>query len=435
MKNSMINTFESLKLNLSVIGNQVYLNGEKLKVELLEFICAKHNLDLTQQDAKIFYQAILKKEIYKKIPRYSKKVEHPIFGAPETILQPINSKKKELNPVELLEEFPFADEVSKSRALALMITPFIYFGCNSIIPVGIYLGNRERIGKDYLASLTRQLANNDSGEFPPLENEEETRKILQSITINQEEFAHFANNTNHMASAALEQAITARVLKGRVLGSNEISTMPFNVIVTLSGNTGWTLTSDMFYRSVIVALHMDEDSIIQRNFVKSPVVLIQQNRLAYWNGIKQMYSTWIGKGKPCGSIKHTTFPEWANIICGIIEANGYVNPLTKSEAGTLNTLADRDVEEWKKLLPIIKEHKTPVSGKEILQMAENAELFDFFDFNKHGMKVAFGKVIKKFSNRWFGDYRLIPVSVILTGTNTNKQHYIVETKKEGVEFK
>lgn len=429
MKTTKIKQFEELDLDLSIIGNQIYLENKKLTTELLDFICASEGRNITQQDAKIFFHAICMSKIYKKIPRYSKKVDHPLFGAPKTILQIKWSEKKELNPVELLEEFPFADEIAKSRALALMITPFIYLGNNEVLPVGIYLGNRERIGKDYLASLTRQLANNDTGEFPPLENEEETRKILQSVTINQEEFAHFANNTNHMASSALEQAITAKILKGRILGSNEISTMPFNVIVTLSGNTGWTLTSDMFYRSLIVALHMDEDSIIQRNFKKSPAILIQENRLAYWNGIRKMYEVWLKKEKPCGTIKHTTFPEWARIIGGIMEANGYINPLTKSEAGTLNTLADRDVEEWKKLLPILLENKLPVSGKEIQLIAENADLFDFFDFKKHGMKIAFGKIIKKFTNRWFGKYRLVPISMLLSGANTNKQQYLVETKE------
>jgi hypothetical protein len=232
-----------------------------------------------------------------------------------------------------------------------------------------------------------------------------------------------------MASPALEQAITARVLKGRVLGSNEISTMPFNVIVTLSGNTGWTLTSDMCYRSIIVALHLDDDSIIQRKFSSCPTLEIRTNKEKYWNHIKKMYSVWVEKGKPSGSITHATFPEWARIIGGVMEANGYVNPLTPSEAGTLNTLADRDAEEWKKLLPIMYKNKTPLTGKEIQLMAENNELFEFFDFSKHGMRIAFGKLIRKFSNRWFGEYRLIPASLILLGTNSNKQMYLVEKKE------
>jgi len=42
---------------------------------------------------------------------------------------------------------------------------------------------------------------------------------------------------------------------------------------------------------------------------------------------------------------------------------------------------------------------------------------------------AFGKIIKKFTNRWFGELRLIQASSILTGNNTNKQQYIIETKE------
>jgi len=94
--------------------------------------------------------------------------------------------KKTKNIEELLINFPFADKISRSRAIALLITPFIYI--NGIKPIGVYLGNRERIGKDYLASITRILANDTAGELPPLQNDEETRKTLLALSMANEEF-------------------------------------------------------------------------------------------------------------------------------------------------------------------------------------------------------------------------------------------------------
>jgi len=308
-----------------------------------------------------------------------------------------------------------------------MITPFIHI--NGITPIGIYLGNRERIGKDYLASLTRILANDNCGELPPLKQDEETRKSLLALALANEEFAHFSNNTGHMNSPSLEQAVTSLVLKGRILGRTEIIHIPFNLIVSLSGNAGWSLTPDLTYRSVIVVLHSDEEDILQRDFKTSPSLLADQHKEEFWNTIKEMYDVWVNKGKPKGSINHATFPEWSRTICGIMEANGYKNPLTHTNAGTITSLIDRDGEEWKRFLPLLVEINRPLSIKEMIETAEANEYFEYFDFTRHGYRTAFGKLVKKYCGRWFNNQKLVKLGIILQGTNTGRQKYFVETKE------
>jgi len=427
------NTLEILKnLNPQIIGSKLYDENEKeITIEKIVCLATKEDISISQSNATMILKSILSKDLLTEIPSYSKKVNHPVYGAPKTIKQKIKNPTKEIIKIEeLLEGFPFADEITKSRAIALLITPFIYI--NGITPIGIYLGNRERIGKDYLASLTRILANDNCGELPPLKNEEETRKSLLALALANEEFAHFSNNTGHMNSPSLEQAVTSRILKGRILGKTEIIHVPFNLIVSLSGNAGWSLTPDLTYRSVIVVLHSDEEDILQREFKKSPATMAEQHREKFWNAIKQMHNKWVKEGKPKGKINHATFPEWAKIIGGIMESNGYVNPLTYSNAGTITSLIDRDGEEWKRFLPLLYEVNEPLSIKEMIQVAETNEYFDYFDFTKHGYRTAFGKLVKKFCDRWFNNYRITKVGVILGDTNTGKQKYLVE--KKGVEL-
>ena len=142
-----------------------------------------------------------------------------------------------------------------------------------------------------------------------------------------------------------------------------------------------------------------------------------------------MYTTWVKKGKPKGTIPNATYPEWASIIGGIMESNGYLNPLTPSNAGVIQGLIDRDGQAWKELLPILYSQNTAFSTKDIIEISINNEIFDFLDFHKHGSKVFFGKLCKKYVNRWFGEYRLTMMGAILIGNNTNKQQYKVEYKE------
>lgn len=416
--------------NPQIIGMKIYDDKQnEITADRITCMAAKKDVSISVANANMIISSILTKDILPNIPRYIKQVNHPIFGAPKTIKHIQNYKNnKTRNVEELLDGFPFADNISKSRALALLITPFIHI--DGIIPIGIYLGNRERIGKDYLALLIRMLANDDSGELPPLKDDEETRKTLLALALSNEEFAHFSNNTGHMNSPSLEQAVTSRILKGRILGKTEVVHTQYNLITSLSGNTGWSLTPDLTYRSVIVVLHSDEDDIVQKEFKSSPAHQIELYREEYWNAIKQMYDNWVEKGKPKGKINNATFPEWANIIGGIMEANGYINPLTPSNAGTIQSLVDRDGEEWKNFIVHLYNLHQAVSIKEMIQIAENNDFFEYFDFTKHGYRTAFGKLVKKYCNRWFNEHRLIKEGTEMQGTNTAKQKYIVQTINE-----
>lgn len=424
------NTLELIrKIDPQIIGNKIYdKNEDEITADKLVCLGALEDISISTANANMILNSILAKDLLKNIPRYTKKANHPVYGSPKTIKQITKWKNKKTRKLEeLLEGFPFADEITRSRAISLLITPFIYI--NGITPIGIYLGNRERIGKDYLASLTRILANDNCGELPPLKNEEETRKSLLALALANEEFAHFSNNTGHMNSPSLEQAVTSKVLKGRILGKTEITHVPFNLITSLSGNAGWSLTPDLTYRSVIVVLHSDEEDILQREFKNSPAILAEQHREEFWNTIKNMYNNWVQKGKPKGKINHATFPEWSKIIGGIMEANDYINPLTYTNAGTITSLIDRDGEEWKRFLPMLAKLNEPLSIKDMIQIAETNEYFEYFDFSKHGYRTAFGKLVKKYCGRWFNNYRIIKTGTQLTGTNTGKQTYTIELKE------
>lgn len=429
MNYATLNDISELLTDSQIIGNLLYTpQMKKITPEKIVFLSAEQNISISTANAKVIIEAILSRDLLPDLKKYKSKLNHPVFGSPKTIkdVQKWDNKKTR-NIEDLLLNFPFADKVSKSRAIALLITPFIHI--NGIKPIGVYLGNRERIGKDYLASLTRILANDTAGELPPLQNDEETRKTLLALSMANEEFAHFSNNIGHMNSPSLEQAVTSKVLKGRILGKSEVINVPYNLITTLSGNAGWSLTPDLTYRSVIVALHSNDDNILSREFNSCPALTAEHYRQEYWNCIKKMFQKWVKKGKPKGKLNNATFPEWASIIGGIMEVNGYLNPLTPTNAGVISSLVDRDGGAWKELLPVLHASNGIYSIKEMIQIAINNEMFDFLDFGKHGSRVFFGKLCKKYCGRWFGHYRLHKVGAILIGTNTGKQQYEVEFKE------
>jgi len=67
--------------------------------------------------------SIISRRLLSKIPAFTKEVKHPVYGAPKTIKQTKQWKNKKTRPIEqLLEGFPFADEITKSRAISLIHT-------------------------------------------------------------------------------------------------------------------------------------------------------------------------------------------------------------------------------------------------------------------------------------------------------------------------
>jgi hypothetical protein len=227
---------------------------------------------------------------------------------------------------DVLQDFPWADEGrSKSVALAAMLTTF----ATSLLPEGalrpvfIYLANREGAGKTICAQLATVAGLGSTETTSAPADNAECRKVLLAAIMESKPALLFDNCRGHLAFGSLEAIATSANYGDRILGKSESFSGPNLLTVILTGN-GLTTSPDLRRRALFVELVMQEERSEDRTYKRildEPALLAMRPKLlaALWAMVRH----WNRSGRPKPSRGHGSFPRWAEIIGGIVEAAGY----------------------------------------------------------------------------------------------------------------
>jgi DNA polymerase I-like protein with 3'-5' exonuclease and polymerase domains len=268
---------------------------------------------------------------------YPKKGYDPRFAtyllsdAPELYRMSIEDAHAKID--SLLSGFCFTNDQSKTHAIARILTPFArgLLGWTIRVPLWFFSANRPRAGKDYLAACTLIIYEGASFEDLPIGKEsEETAKRIMSAARNGRRFMHFSNCQVYLQDQYLIQALTNPVIAGRRLGSNEATSdlsVPNEMEFSLSGNIGLTFRDDLEPRMRKIELAFFEEDANSRTFPdKFLHRTIKDDRAGFLSAIAAIYRGWAAVGFPEGKTPFTTYPEWAAIVGGVMQANGYGDP-------------------------------------------------------------------------------------------------------------
>ena len=333
----------------------------------------------------------------------------------------------------MIKEFCFQSNDDYNMAIASIITPFLrglYTSFNCRTPVYIYKGNRERVGKDYLAGINGLIYEGVALEEPPLNNtenkgnsNEELRKKILSAFISGRKRLHFSNNKGYINNAVFESVITASTYSDRILGKNESPIFDNELEFSLSGNVGIGLTPDLVNRSRIINLFFDKEDANARIFKRPDLhKWVLDNRELVLSSIYGLIKNWFEKGCPDGIKKFSSFPEWARVCGGIMESAGYESPC-KSTIEDLSVGMDSETRDMKLLFECCYETKPNkgLSKHDIKNIIDKEEIFSYYDFEKKSDQVRFGNKILKFVGRILSD---IKMSVVDKSIRTSRQKYI-----------
>ena len=320
----------------------------------------------------------------------------------------------------LFKEFCFKDdsEEDKTKSLWGLLTPYIrglYDNWNTRTPVFVYFANRERAGKDYLAAIRILVFEGTATEEPPIStgkkdggSNDELRKKFLSGMMAGKQFMHFSNNKGHINNSVFEQFITAKVYEDRILGKNEIAAFENNLELSLSANTGTTMTADLGHRSIIINLFLGMEDINKREFKRPNLHFeIMKDRGLILSTLYCLVMNWYDRGMIEGSELFTSFPEWARIGGGIIEAAGYDNPLKDIEVEEIGM--DEETADMKALFDhMFQNHGDEyLSKKEIRDIIMNDEefgssVFGWLKLDERTGQIKFGFLMDKYTKREFG---------------------------------
>ena len=341
------------------------------------------------------------------------------FDAPD-ITKPnmtIKDAKKILE--EIFEDFCFETPKDKIVAITALLTPFLrglYSRFNSRTPVIIYLGNRERAGKDFCAGVTGIVYEGYPFEEPPISTSENAKsnntdelrkKILAHLIYGRKRF-HSSNNKGYINNATFESVTTAEKYSDRVLGKSENLTFDNELEFSLSGNTGITFTPDLANRSKSVKLFLDIEDANSRQFKKPDLHgWVKDNRDKILSALFALVRTWYEKGMEAGKVPFSSFPEWARVAGGILEAAGYEN-VCGSDISSMTLGLDSETTDMKSLFELAYEHYPDewISKNTLKELLSGQDIFSYLNLSDRSDQIKLGSKINRYVGRVLSEIKL-----------------------------
>ena len=343
------------------------------------------------------------------------------YNAPEISEPEMELEKAKSIIAFLYKEFCLQSKQDYTHSVARLLTLFIkrlYKRKTCRQPFFITKANRERSGKDYHEGVSSVVFEGIASEEPPICSDErnsgssdELRKKITAAYMAGRQKIHFANNRGKMDNPVLEQFITSPTWSDRLLGTNKMGEWANTIHASGSGNVGVTMTADLINRSRTINLFLEVEDANSRNF-ETPDLhgWIKENRGLILSALYSLVRNWFDKNCPDGSVPFTSFPEWARVCGGIMEAAGYDSPCMP-EKELLGIAVDDETTDMKALFEdcyTVHPDKfiTKAQIKDLV-IKSDGDYFAQIDWDKKSDQTKFGLTLMKYVGRIMSDIRLL----------------------------
>lgn len=299
-------------------------------------------------------------------------------------------------------EFPFSDwkdvelsdndgggTVKQSRSLAVQIAAMLSQFAGGCVPPAasrmgiVYNANSPRSGKSLLCKLAIVPLYNKMAAQGWTFNEEDQRKILDSMVLSASTYIVFDNVRGHMQSQILEGFMTAPTWTGRVLGRSEMYEADNVATIYVTGNQ-ITLSPDLGHRCLVVDLFAEEGDIQERehSFLLDDNWLMKpKNRVDILSALWAIVRNWEAEGRPMlrdyGVKPRKGFESWGNIIGGMVMSAGFGNPLEKADLGDAGASEAGQTTDLLRELVKFDGSSMSYTFQQIVNIAHNEGIFDY----------------------------------------------------------
>ena len=256
--------------------------------------------------------------------------------------------------LELIADFPFVDEGSRTSALALMLEPLVRMAVDGCAPAYCIDATVHGTGKGLLLDTLLDVT---CGEVPRKKealptSDTELEKRLVATLLGGESFLLFDNVNHLLDSPALCALLTAEHYGGRILGQSQYHASKVRLITALTGNQVRG-TAEINRRLVPITLDAALDGLEQRSF-RIPFLRahVRQHRQQLLQAALTLVQGWIAQGRPLLPPRFPSFEQWYGVMGGIMKVAGreetfLSNRTTYMEKRALDaTEAAEFVEAW-----------------------------------------------------------------------------------------
>jgi putative DNA primase/helicase len=214
---------------------------------------------------------------------------------------------------DLLVEFPFVDDVSRSVTLSGLITPVVR-SAMSVAPLHGITGPQIGTGKSFAVDLFAAVA---TGRQCPVafvgESIEELDKKLNGLLLAGVSMVSIDNVRCQLDSDLLCQACERPLLSLRKLGRSDPFLVSNSVCPYATGNN-LTVAGEMVRRTLLSALDANVERPELRSFKGNPIAAVMADRGRYVAAILTIIRAHIAAGRPRKQAPLGSFPAWSAFV-------------------------------------------------------------------------------------------------------------------------
>jgi hypothetical protein len=232
---------------------------------------------------------------------------------------------------DLLEEFPFDNEVSKAVALSALITPVVR-GAFMMTPAHSAKAATPASGKSYLFDVVAAIA---IGQYMPViaagRNEEETEKRMGSALMAGQPLISIDNVNGELGGDALCQYLERPSVNIRVLGFSKLITVEARGTSIFANGNNITLRGDIVRRVITTTIDPRMERPELREFKKNPREMVLANRGKYIAAALTVCRAYVVAGRPFQVPPLGSYEGWSNTVRSALKWLGKQDPVDSIE--------------------------------------------------------------------------------------------------------
>ncbi|MEZ6072256.1 MAG: hypothetical protein R3C10_18855 [Pirellulales bacterium] len=252
--------------------------------------------------------------------------------------------------LEVISDFPFADEPSRANVLAILFTLLMRPVITGHVPLAIVDAPMQGTGKTLLVTALGTIAVGavSSESIPSRENDDEWRKKITSILLAASPFVLLDNipDNTTIDSPSLAAALTTQAWSDRLLGRNNAIRLPARAVWAATGNN-LRVAGDMPRRSYSIRLDANAERPWERTGFKIRGLErhVRSRRGDLLSAALTIVRGWYINGQPKAGVPTLgSFDEWAETVGSVIAfagVDGFLGNLEQTQV-----VQDEDTQQW-----------------------------------------------------------------------------------------
>lgn len=239
--------------------------------------------------------------------------------------------------LEVLEEFPFESETSKTVWVLLLLTRLARSAFKGPSPLFVIDATTPGSGKTMLARIAAIIADGRAPGMMSLSgSEEEIRKAITSSLQEGSSFMVFDNVSGVVESPTLDRLLTSIEWRDRILGKTQMITLPNLAIPVITANNA-DIRGDTDRRSLLLTLKPLQAKPEERTFrIADLDRYVLDNRTKLVIAALRILQWYVACGRPQYPVVPLgSFSGWSSLVRQAVIHAGMPDPVTvrKADAG------------------------------------------------------------------------------------------------------